>query len=160
MERYGASEQSERCELTNVASNQVARSKRYCLWLETPPELCTYLLCNSFKDFCNSMTLAETLRITSVSWWNDGWKCCWRLLSSNCRWKSNCDLSWRSNRGLTWHDMTWHDMTWHGKARQVRYLQSIDGGGLMHTAHFEQTRLLPEDFYQGVLIHTINLTLT
>ena len=36
-ERCGASERSERCERTNVASDRVARSKRDRLWLETPP---------------------------------------------------------------------------------------------------------------------------
>ena len=30
-------EQSEWCERTNVVSDQVARSKRHCFWLETPP---------------------------------------------------------------------------------------------------------------------------
>ena len=36
-ERCRASERSERCERTNVASDWVPRSKRNCLWLETPP---------------------------------------------------------------------------------------------------------------------------
>ena len=36
-ERCEASERSERCEQTNVASDRVAHSKRDCLWLETPP---------------------------------------------------------------------------------------------------------------------------
>ena len=35
-ERCGASERSERCERTNVASDRVACSKRDCLRLETP----------------------------------------------------------------------------------------------------------------------------
>ena len=36
-ERCRVSEQSERCKQTNIVSDQVARSKRDCLWLETHP---------------------------------------------------------------------------------------------------------------------------
>ena len=32
------SERSERCKWTNVVSDRVARCKRHCLWLETPPK--------------------------------------------------------------------------------------------------------------------------